>query len=113
MLLCGHQQDMEGAGIQTSEEVDWTAAAKQYNNLKEMPSFVAQQRQLDESQCRSQQIARKATRSIQCCEKSLQQLGPANTIEDDSVWNCRNWKAILDLVLARTAGRSTSRDGSN
>ena len=48
MLLCGHQQDLEGAGIQTSEEVDWTAAAKQYNNLKEMPSFVAQQRQLDE-----------------------------------------------------------------
>ena len=48
MLLCGHQQDMEGAGMQTSEEVDWTAAAKQYDNLKEMPSFVAQQRQLDE-----------------------------------------------------------------
>ena len=48
MLLCGHQQDTEGAGIQTSEEVDWTAAAKQYNNLKEMPSFIAQQHQLDE-----------------------------------------------------------------
>ena len=31
-----------------SEEVDWTAAAKQYDNLKEMPSFVVQQRQLDE-----------------------------------------------------------------
>ena len=48
MLLCGHQQDMEGAGIQTSEEVDWSAAAKQYDNLKEMPSFVAQQHKLDE-----------------------------------------------------------------
>ena len=48
MFLCGHHQDMEGAGVQTSEEVDWTAAAKQCDNLKEMPSFVAQQRQLDE-----------------------------------------------------------------
>ena len=48
MLLCSHQQDMEGAGIQTSKEVDWTAATKQYDNLKEMPSFIAQQHQLDE-----------------------------------------------------------------
>ena len=48
MLLCGHQQDMEGAGIQNSNEVDWTAAAKQYDNLKEMPLFVVQQHQLDE-----------------------------------------------------------------
>ena len=106
MLLCGHQQDMEGPGIQTSKEVDWTAAAKQYDNLKEMPSFVAQQRQLDEH------VSAKKV-SVDPSKLQGKQLEAFKTAEDDSVWNCRNWKVILDLVLARTAGRSTSRDDSN
>ena len=106
MLLCGHQQDMEGPDIQTSEEVDWTTAAKQYDNLKEMPSFVAQQRQLDEH------VSAKKV-SVDRSKLQGKQLEAFKTAENDSAWNCRNWKVILDLVLARTAGRSTSRDGSN
>ena len=106
MLLCGHQQDMEGPVIQTSEEVNWTAAAKQCDNLKEMPSFVAQQRQLDEH------VSAKKV-SVDPSKLQGKQLEAFKTAEDDSVWNCRNGKVILDLVLARTAGRSTSRECSN
>ena len=48
MVLCGPHHYMEAALTPTSEEVDWTAAAKRYNNLEEMPSFVAQKRQLND-----------------------------------------------------------------
>ena len=44
MLLCSHQQKLEGNDIHSSQEVDWTAAGRQYSNLNEMPSFIAQQR---------------------------------------------------------------------
>ena len=47
MLLCSHQQKLEGNDIHSSQEVDWTAAGRQYSNLNEMPSFIAQQRQQD------------------------------------------------------------------
>ena len=47
MLLCSHQQKLEGNDVHSSQEVDWTAAGRQYSNLNEMPSFIAQQRQQD------------------------------------------------------------------
>ena len=47
MLLCSHQQKLEGNDIHSSQEVNWTAAGRQYSNLNEMPSFIAQQRQQD------------------------------------------------------------------
>ena len=85
-----------------------------------MPSFVAQHRQLDEDI-----LAKKASVDSSKLQgmpleefdvvKShcMLQPGSATTTEDDSVLNCRNRKVLLDLVLAKTARRSTSRDGSN
>ena len=43
MLLCSHQQKLEGNDIHSSQEVNWTAAGRQYSNLNEIPSFIAQQ----------------------------------------------------------------------
>ncbi len=42
MLLCGHQHSMEASAVASYDEVGWTYAAKQYDNVGEMPSFVAQ-----------------------------------------------------------------------
>ena len=36
MLLCSHQQKLEGNDIHSSQEVDWTAAGRQYSNLNKV-----------------------------------------------------------------------------
>ena len=88
---------MEGPGIQTSEEVYWTAAAKQYNNLKEIPSFVVQQRQLDEH------VSAKKV-SVDPSKLQGKQLEAFKTAEDDSVWNCRTGKSYLIWCLQELLG---------
>ena len=99
MLLCGHQQDMEGAGIQTSEEVDWTAAAKQYDNLKEMPSFVAQQRQLDEH------VSAKKV-SVDPCKLQGKQLEAFNIVK--SHCSSQDQQPPLKMIVSGTAGTGKS-----
>ena len=45
MFLCTHQPDLEQANVDVSSGIDWSAAGKSYSSPKDIPSFIAQQRQ--------------------------------------------------------------------
>lgn len=44
MLICQPDNDLSELGADIQSDVDWTLAAKTYQNLEEAPSFIAQQR---------------------------------------------------------------------
>ena len=44
MLICRQNADMQ-PGMDTREDIDWTAASQSYPNVDEAPSFISQHRQ--------------------------------------------------------------------
>ena len=71
-------QSPEGNDIHSSQEVDWTAAGRQYSNLNEMPSFIAQDShssahkvEVDPSKLQGKQL--KAYNIVKCHYLSHQQ----------------------------------------
>ena len=50
MLICQHEAEFSHSDGDKGSAHDWSQAAKEYPNLKEMPSFIAQQRQQHETQ---------------------------------------------------------------
>lgn len=95
---------MDGADIPTSSDVDWKAAAKQYDNLKEMPSFVAQQRQLDE-----QSSAKKVNIDPSKLQgKQLQAFNVVKNHNSSSSSSSQNQQPPLHMIVSGTAGTGKS-----
>ncbi len=99
MLLCGHQYSIGASAVASCDKVDWTAAAKQYDNVGEMRSFVAQLRQ-----CADMLSAI----SIKVDSSKLQgkQLEAFDVVNKH--FSCHNQQQPLKMIVSGTAGTGKS-----
>ncbi len=97
MLLCSHQPDLEHAKMDTSD-VDWSAAGKCYNNFKDMPSFIAQQRQ-------NHSLASSIHSDVDPSKLSGKQLVAYETVSRHMQDNI---KTPLRMIVSGTAGTGKS-----
>ncbi len=90
---------MGASAVASCDKVDWTAAAKQYDNVGEMPSFVAQLRQ-----CANMLSAT----SIKVDSSKLQgkQLAVFDVVNKH--FSCRNQQQPLKMIVSGTAGTGKS-----
>ncbi len=90
---------MGASAVASCDKVDWTAAAKQYDNVGEMPSFVAQLRQ-----CADMWSAT----SIKVDSSKLQgkQLESFDLVNKH--FSCQNQQQPLKVIVSGTAGTGKS-----
>ena len=98
MLLCTHQPVLEQANMNASRGIDWSAAGKSYGSLKDMPSFIAQQRQ-------NHAVASSFDPDVDPSKLSGKQL---DAYENVSHHFYQNIKESLRMIVSGTAGTGKS-----
>ena len=98
MLICQHKAGFPDTDI-TDKNIDWTLSSKAYQNLEEMPHFLAQQRQ--------HHVLQQTITSADPSNLQGQQL-KAYEIVRDHYDNQATGKEPLRMIISGTAGTGKS-----